>query len=108
MHVSLTIQLPYRIATGTSQDVSGRFALSHQWDEEEPRLLVCEAKLLPKPGKSKISVPVSEPSPGTSWSRRASSSTMTVLAPSDFDQKNKVSAEKLGRGIPKFSDSEEF
>lgn len=30
-------------------ELSGRFALSHFWDVEESKLLVCEAKLLPKP-----------------------------------------------------------
>ncbi|XP_063235193.1 intraflagellar transport protein 140 homolog [Bacillus rossius redtenbacheri] len=29
-------------------DLSDRFVLGHQWEESEPRLLVCEAKLLPR------------------------------------------------------------
>ncbi|KAF4520565.1 hypothetical protein B566_EDAN011118 [Ephemera danica] len=33
----------------TSMDLSGRFAVNHFWDVEEPKLLVCEAKLLPQP-----------------------------------------------------------
>ncbi|XP_021936986.1 intraflagellar transport protein 140 homolog isoform X3 [Zootermopsis nevadensis] len=78
-----------QISTGTSQEVSGRFVLSHVWDEDEPRLLVCEAKLLPKSGKSKMSVPLPEPSPGTSSSRRASSSTMTMPAASNSDKESK-------------------
>ncbi|XP_069684990.1 intraflagellar transport protein 140 homolog [Periplaneta americana] len=80
-----------QVSMGPTRDVSGRFALSHQWDEEEPRLLVCEAKLLPNSGKSKISMAMPEPSPGTSWSRRASSSTMTVLAASGSEKKDKTS-----------------
>ena len=67
-------------------EVSGRFPLSHHWDEEEPRLLVCEAKLLPDQGKHKISSAM-----GMSWSRRASSSTMTVFPPSVYDSREKVS-----------------
>jgi hypothetical protein len=82
--------------------VSGRFALSHQWDEEQPRLLVCEAKLLPKSGNLKMSMPFTEPSPGASSSRRGSSSTMTMLAPSGSDKNGKVSEEESVLGMPKY------
>lgn len=95
LHVFLEIKLAYRISSGTtSQDVSGRFALSHQWDEEEPRLLVCEAKLLPRSGSSRISMPQPEPTSGMFSSRRASSSTMTMIVASDSDNNSKVSAKE--------------
>ena len=81
--------------------MSDRFALSHQWDDEQPRLLVCEAKLLPKSRNRKISMPFSEPSPGTSSSRRGSSTTMTMLGPSGCDKNIKVSEEE-GLGMPKY------
>jgi len=81
--------------------VSDRFALSHQWDEEQPRLLVCEAKLLPKSRDHKMSMPFSEPSSGTSSSRRGSSTTMTMLAPFGCDKNSKVSEEE-GLGMPKY------
>jgi hypothetical protein len=79
------------------------------WDEEEPRLLVCEAKLLPKSGKSKMNMSLPEPSPGTSSSRRASSSTMTMPAASDSDKDSKVSTEESRRVVqtPTFLNSEE-
>jgi hypothetical protein len=33
---------------GQEPSLSDRFVLSHRWDSEEPKLLVCEAKLQPK------------------------------------------------------------
>ena len=75
----------------SASEVSGRFPLSHEWDEEEPRLLVCEAKLLPHQGKNKSTMMLPEPGPGASWSRRASSSTMTMFAASSTEKKDKVS-----------------
>ena len=85
------LTLDYRISLATAPEVSSRFPLSHHWDEEEPRLLVCEAKLLPHQGKNKSSMAIPEPSSGMSWSRRASSSTMTMFAASSSDKKDKVS-----------------
>lgn len=76
--------------------------LSHQWDEEQPRLLVCEAKLLPKSGNRKISMPFTEPIPGASSSRRGSSSTMTMLEPSGTDKNGKVSKGEAFVGMPKY------
>ncbi|KAK7788798.1 hypothetical protein R5R35_010909 [Gryllus longicercus] len=52
-----------------ARTLSGRFVLSHQWDAEEPKLLVCEAKLLPKPSRNKDVA---------SWPRRVSTSTVTL------------------------------
>nr|CAD7588439.1 unnamed protein product [Timema genevievae] len=52
-------------------DCLGRFVLSHQWDAEEPKLVVCEAKLLPK-NTSNLDTP--------HYSRRMSSSTVTMPA----------------------------
>nr|CAD7423412.1 unnamed protein product [Timema monikensis] len=52
-------------------DCLGRFVLSHQWDAEEPKLVVCEAKLLPKK-TSNVDTP--------HYSRRMSSSTVTMPA----------------------------
>jgi hypothetical protein len=77
--------------------------LSHQWDEEQPRLLVCEAKLLPKSGNCKMSMPLSEPSAGASSSRRGSSTTMTMLIPSGSDKNSKVSDEEFK--VPKIVNS---
>jgi intraflagellar transport protein 140 len=31
-----------------ARDVAGRHPISHYWDLTEPKLLVCEAKLIPK------------------------------------------------------------
>jgi hypothetical protein len=90
----------FRFSSGTtSQDVSGRFALSHQWDEEEPRLLVCEAKLLPRSGSRRISIPQSEPTSGVPSSRRASSSTMTMPVVSDSDNNSKVSVKESDKDV---------
>lgn len=30
----------------TAREVGGRFVMTHMWDAEDPRLLVCEAKSL--------------------------------------------------------------
>nr|CAD7263177.1 unnamed protein product [Timema shepardi] len=56
---------------GLTFDCLGRFVLSHQWDAEEPKLVVCEAKLLPKK-TSNVDTP--------HYSRRMSSSTVTMPA----------------------------
>jgi len=48
-----------------------------------------------------MSMPSSEPSPGTSSSRRGSSTTMTMLTPSGCDNNSKVSEEE-GLGMPKY------
>ncbi|XP_076028823.1 intraflagellar transport protein rempA [Oratosquilla oratoria] len=46
---SKEITLQERTKKETSKDVRGRFVMSHFWDMEDPRLLVCEAKSLPQP-----------------------------------------------------------
>ncbi|CAG0897138.1 unnamed protein product [Darwinula stevensoni] len=48
----------------SAKEVGGRFVLSHFWDPEEPRLLVCEAKRLPQPKNEKL---VSSPDLSMSW-----------------------------------------
>ncbi|XP_034252751.1 intraflagellar transport protein 140 homolog [Thrips palmi] len=55
----------------------GRFVLSHCWDQEEPKLLVCEAKRHPQAASQSTK---EKPS---LWTRRASSSIMTMPACND-------------------------
>lgn len=55
----------------------GRFVLSHCWDQEEPKLLVCEAKRHPQA----TSLGTKEQAP--LWTRRASSTVMTMPAFND-------------------------
>nr|CAD7202239.1 unnamed protein product [Timema douglasi] len=62
---------PQSRSEGLTFDCLGRFVLSHQWDAEEPKLVVCEAKLLPKK-TSNVDTP--------HYSRRMSSSTVTMPA----------------------------
>ena len=45
--------LPFRAKCETAQEVGGRFVMSHMWDVENPRLLVCEAKSLHNTKKQK-------------------------------------------------------
>lgn len=37
----------FRGKNQAARDIAGRFPISHHWDPEEPKLLVCEAKCLP-------------------------------------------------------------
>jgi len=37
----------YRGKAEAAKEIAGRYPLSHHWDWEEPKLLVCEAKWVP-------------------------------------------------------------
>lgn len=51
----------YRAKRETAREVGGRFVMSHMWDAEDPRLLVCEAKSLHSTKKQKDSYLSSSP-----------------------------------------------
>lgn len=51
----------YRAKRETAREVGGRFVMSHMWDAEDPRLLVCEAKSLHGSKKPKDSYLSSSP-----------------------------------------------
>ncbi|KAE8751558.1 hypothetical protein FOCC_FOCC001805 [Frankliniella occidentalis] len=61
----------------------GRFVLSHCWDQEEPKLLVCEAKRHPQAPSLKTKEKTSL------WTRRASSTVMTMPACNDTSASTK-------------------
>ena len=39
---------PYRGKDQAAKDIAGRYPISHYWDSHDPKLVVCEAHILPK------------------------------------------------------------
>lgn len=54
-YVSHITDAIHRAKRETAREVGGRFVMSHMWDAEDPRLLVCEAKSLHGSKKQKDS-----------------------------------------------------